>query len=266
MNYKKISIVLLVFLTLLVTMSAISAENVNENTDVQSNVDETPVSPEITSNVENTQTTPNSDATKSPTVVKKIKTKVEAPQVASKHKKSNYFKIKVEKRYDDDVPIKHTKLKLKIFTGSKSKTYTVKTNSYGVAKFNTKVLSKGTHKVIISSENEKYEISKQSKIFIGKEYSAILKANSKKVLNKKDTATVKIKNDGDEKEAKVVFVKKPKNTIITKAKFYLKNKFTGKTIVLSDLCEFDDGKWEVPDKDYSYRYTLVKVQVFYIKI
>ncbi len=266
MNYKKISIVLLVFLTLLVTMSAVSAGNVTENTNVDGIVDETPVSAEITSDVENVQTTPVSDATKSPNVVKKIKTKVEAPQVASKYKKSTYFKIKVEDRYDDDVPIKYTKLKLKIFTGLKYKTYTVKTNSHGVAKFNTNVLSKGTHKVIISSDNEKYEISKQSKIYIGKEYSTILKANSKKVLNTKDTVQVKIKNDGDEKEAKVVFVKKPKNTIITKAKFYLKNKFTGKTIVVSDLCEFDDGKWEVPDKDYSSRYTLVKVQVFYIKI
>ncbi|MBE6499382.1 MAG: hypothetical protein E7Z80_02395 [Methanobrevibacter thaueri] len=252
MNYKKISFILLILLTLLLTVSVISAENITENTKESQNTS-------ITNNTENTQ------ITNTETSQPKIKTKIEAPQVAFKHKKSNYFKIKVEDRYDDDIPIKNIKLKLKIYTGSEYKTYTVKTNSHGIAKFNTKILGKGTHKVIISSEDNKYEISGKSKIYIGKEYSSKLKINKNKKLKTKDIVKVKLKNDDDEIEAKVVFVKKPKKTIITKAKFYLKKKTTGKSITVTDLCEFDDGKWELPDKDFSKKYRLVKVKLYYIK-
>ena len=291
MNFKKISIVFLVFLIMFVTTCAVSAEDVdNTATDniIGNNAEELQSVPENSNNVDEPQaapvntnepqpltdtgnssgadTTPKITYNAQPSTVKKIKTKVEAPRVAFKHKKSAYFKIEVEDRYDDDIPIKNTKIKLKIYTGSKYKTYTVKTNSYGVAKFNTKVLGKGTHKVVISSADSRYDIYKTSKIYIGKQYSSVVKVNSKKVLKTKDKVKIRIKYDEDEKEAKVVFAKKAKKTIITKAKFYLKNKFTGRTIVVTDFCEFDDGRWELPDKDFSFPYTLDKVKVYYIKI
>lgn len=194
--------------------------------------------------------------------VKKISTKVSAPQVVSEYKKSKYFKVKVKDKKGKLV--KNVKIKIKVYTGSKTKTYTVKTNSKGIANFNTKVLKLGNHKVVISSANSKYQISKKSKIFIGKKHYAIVKPKSKKVLKNKDVIGIKIKKDEDEKEAKVVYKKTPKYTKVMKAKFYFKNKKTGKIIVKTDSSEFDDGVWELPDEDFSRKYTLVKVKVWYL--
>lgn len=124
----------------------------------------------------------------------------------------------------------------------------------------------GSHKVVISSADDRYKISKVSNILIGKEFSTVLKSNSNNVLKTKDKIAFKFKNDFDEKEVKVVFKKKSKHTIITKAKFYFKNKYTGKIVTKIDNCEFDDGRWEVPDADYLNRFTLLNVKVWYLKV
>ncbi len=83
-------------------------------------------------------------------------------------------------------------------------------------------------------------------------------------MKNKDVLGVKIYNDEDEKEAKVVYKKTPKYTKVVKAVFYLKNKKTGKIIKKTDSAEFDDGRWDLPDKDFSKKYTLVKVKVWYL--
>ena len=53
-------------------------------------------------------------------------------------------------------------MKVKVYTGKKYKTYTLKTSSKGIAKLNTKSLSVGTHKVVVSSAN-KYCVAKSAK-------------------------------------------------------------------------------------------------------
>ena len=123
----------------------------------------------------------------------------------------------------------------------------------------------GVHKVVISSADDRYQISKNSKIIIGKEYTSVLNSKAKNVLKTKDVIFYKIKQDDDEKEVKVVFAIKAKHSIITKAVFYLKNRFTGKIVSKIDKCEFDDGKWEMPDTDFSNKYTLVNIKVWYVK-
>ena len=80
-----------------------------------------------------------------------------------------------------------------------------------------------------------------SKIFIGKQYKTTLKPKANKVLKGKDVVGLKTKNDFDEREVKVIFKKTPKHTKILKAKFYIKNKNTGKILSTVDKCEFDDG-------------------------
>lgn len=115
--------------------------------------------------------------------MKKSKTTVEADQKAVKYKKSTYFKVKVEDKYDNDIPIKHVKLKIKVG----KKVFNVKTNSYGVAKINTKSLKTGTHKVVITSLDNRYSVYKTFKIIVGKQYVETLKStSSKKVLKNKD--------------------------------------------------------------------------------
>jgi hypothetical protein len=191
---------------------------------------------------------------------------VDADDVAVVHKKKSYFKVKV-KNDDTDKPVKNLKLKLKVFTKKKSKTYSIKTNSMGIAKFNTKVLGTGKHKVVVSSADDQYSVKKNAKIFVGKKHGINLKAGSSKKLKNGDTIKVSVKKDDDgDKEVKVAFKAKPKHTIILKAKFYLKNKKTGKVIKKTDYAEFDDGRWDWPDKDFSCRYVPVKIKVTFINI
>ena len=97
--------------------------------------------------------------------VKKAPTTVKAPKVSGKYKKSKYFKITV-KSYKKAV--KGLKLKVKVYTGKKYKTYTIKTDKKGVAKLNTKRLKVGKHKVTISSGNANYKVSGKSTITIKK--------------------------------------------------------------------------------------------------
>ena len=99
--------------------------------------------------------------------VDKAKTTVSAPKVTAKVKKSKYFKVTVKNKATKKV-VKNIKIKVKVYTGKKFKTYTVKTSSKGLAKLNTKSLKVGKHKVVVSSGNSKYVISAKSVITIKK--------------------------------------------------------------------------------------------------
>ena len=180
-------------------------------------------------------------------------------------RKNKYFKVKVEDD-NNDRPVKNLKLTIKVYTKSKFKSYTIKTNSYGIAKFNTKNLKIGKHKVIITSEDSKYPVNKKANIYVGKKHTIEVKANSIKKLKNKDKIRAYTKNDDDEKEVKIVFKGNAKHTIILKAKFYFKNKSTGKIIVKTDKIDFDNGRFELPDADCSSRYTPTKVKIEYINI
>ena len=96
--------------------------------------------------------------------VKKAKTIVKAAKVTAKHKKSKYFKATIKHKVTKK-PLDYVKIKVKVYTGKKAKTYTLKTNGNGVLKLNTKKLSKGLHKVIIKSTKD-YKINKKSSIKI----------------------------------------------------------------------------------------------------
>ena len=97
--------------------------------------------------------------------VTKAKAIVKAPKVKFKHKKSKYFKVTL-KHKTTKKPMSGIKVKLKIYTCKKFKTYTVKTNKKGVAKFNTKKLKYGKHRVKIMSGNKNVIVSKKSVIRI----------------------------------------------------------------------------------------------------
>ena len=195
---------------------------------------------------------------------KKTSTKVDADDVAVVYKKNKYFKFEVETKYTDR-DVKNIKVNLKVYTNSKSKTYSVYTNSYGVAKFNTNKLSLGNHKVIITSGDSKYSIYKKANIFVGKYHALNFKVNSPRNLKNNDTINIYKYYDEDDVNLRVGFKGTPKYTKIIKAKFYFKNKYTGRVIVKTDRSDFDDGRWEWPDEDYSYyNYVPVKVKVYFV--
>ncbi|WP_407391940.1 hypothetical protein [Methanobrevibacter sp.] len=99
--------------------------------------------------------------------IKKIKTTVKAKKVNNKFKKSKYFKVSVKNKVTKKA-ISNVKVKIKVYTGKKYKTFTVKTNKKGIAKLNTKSLKIGKHKVAISSGNKNIKISAKSVIKIKK--------------------------------------------------------------------------------------------------
>ena len=98
-------------------------------------------------------------------IVKKAKTTVKAPKVTAKYKKSKYFKVTV-KHKKTKKPVQGVKVKIKVYTGKKFKTYKVKTNKKGIAKLNTKKLKWGKHKVVITSADPSCKISAKSTIRI----------------------------------------------------------------------------------------------------
>lgn len=99
--------------------------------------------------------------------IQKARTIVKAPKVVNKFKKSKYFKATIKNKETKKL-LSNVKVKIKVYTGKKFKTYNVKTNKKGIAKINTKNLKIGTHKVVISSGNSNYKISAKSAIKIKK--------------------------------------------------------------------------------------------------
>ena len=91
-------------------------------------------------------------------VIVKAPTVLTPYKVVAKKGTNTYFKV-VAKNTKTKKVITGLAIKVKVFTGSKYKIYTVKTNSKGVAFLNVKTLSVGLHKVVISSGN-KYCVAK----------------------------------------------------------------------------------------------------------
>ena len=97
--------------------------------------------------------------------IAKAKTTVKAPKVTNKYKKSKYFKVTVKNKATKKA-VSNVKVKIKVFTGKKYKTYIVKTNKKGMTQINTKNLKVGKHIVKITSANVNYHISAKSQITI----------------------------------------------------------------------------------------------------
>ena len=81
-----------------------------------------------------------------------LKITASAPTKTVKYKANSYFNIKVTDYFG--FLKKNLTLKVKVYTGSKYVTYTVKTNSSAIARIKTNKLAIGTHKVAISSGNK----------------------------------------------------------------------------------------------------------------
>ena len=97
--------------------------------------------------------------------INKAKTIVKAPKTTNQFKKSSYFKVALKNKISNKA-ISNVKVNIKVFTGKKFKTFTVKTDKKGIAKINTKNLKIGNHKVVISSNDNNYQISAKSMIKI----------------------------------------------------------------------------------------------------
>ena len=93
-------------------------------------------------------------------VVNKAKTTVKVPKSIKKYKKL-HITIKNKKTKK---AISKVKIKVKVYTGKKYKTFKIKTDKKGIAKLNISKLKKGKHALIIKSLNNNYKISKKTYI------------------------------------------------------------------------------------------------------
>ena len=105
--------------------------------------------------------------------ITKAKLIISAPKTTNGFKQSDKFKVVVKNKATKHV-ISNVKVTIKVYTGKTYKTYTVKTNSKGVASINTKKLSKGSHNVVVSVKATKSINKKSAKSTI-------------KIVNKKST-------------------------------------------------------------------------------
>lgn len=183
LNLKQFSLIFLVLCALLLSISAISAadnstdEVVGEAEDVQ--LEQNSIDTPILTNETSTQTTDKNTADSTSTTnstVKKLK--ASAPVVYNTYKKKGTFKITIKD--SNKKPMKKVKIKVKVYTGKKSKTYTLTTDKKGVATLSTKTLKKGTHKVVMSSADKRYTLSKKSYIHIGVKKTLTLKIGKTK--------------------------------------------------------------------------------------
>ena len=159
-----------------------------------------------------------------------VKTKVSTPDLGYVYKKNSKMHITVKEKSTKQ-PVKNLKIKVKVYTNKKSKTYNLKTNSKGVAKLSTKKLKLGTHTFIVKSRDGNFSVYKKDKIFIGYKKSVTLKVNKHKKLKSGDVISTNIQNKtGTATHVWYGGMKSdidPHYTMILKAKLYFKDK-TGK--------------------------------------
>ena len=103
----------------------------------------------------------NAKTVTSKIVIKKAPTKLTPKKITAKKGAKKYFQVKVTNKKTKKV-IKGVKVKIKVYTGKKAKTYTAKTSAKGIAKISTAKLKVGSHKVVVSSGN-KYCVAKKAK-------------------------------------------------------------------------------------------------------
>ncbi len=90
---------------------------------------------------------------------------IKAPKVTNTFNMTKYFKVKVKDKSTKKI-IKGIKIRLKLVATKFTKYFTIRTDSKGIAKLNTKSLSNQTYRVTISPANNKYLISAKSTIVI----------------------------------------------------------------------------------------------------
>ena len=163
-----------------------------------------------------------------------IKSKVKFSNDISKYKKNKYLKIKITNKKTKK-PIKNLKFKFKIqLSKKKYKTYTLKTNSKGIAKYSLKKLKPGAHTITISSKTHEFDNTLWFVDIWKVKKTTTLKMNTrKKVEGEWMHADYETRNDAQFPRGAFIWgdigTENP-GYIALKAKFFFKNKKTGKII------------------------------------
>ncbi|MBQ7928486.1 MAG: hypothetical protein IJ287_07075 [Methanobrevibacter sp.] len=90
---------------------------------------------------------------------------ISAPNITNEFNQTRYFEVAVKDKSTKGA-VSGIKIKIKLSASNFTKYFTIKTDSKGVAKLNTKDLLNGTYSVAIGPANNKYWISAKSTIVI----------------------------------------------------------------------------------------------------
>lgn len=154
-----------------------------------------------------------------PITVNKATAVIKASGITVALKKGTLWTIKLVGSKTGN-PISNMQLTLKVYTGSKYKTVTLKTNSKGEASYQTKGLTKGTHKVIVSGTHPSYNFNTLT--------STIKVIKPKKLTFKVNKNVAK---DGSSLSITTYYKKKPINGVQLKLNVYNGKKLS-KTVTL----------------------------------
>lgn len=144
--------------------------------------------------------------------ISKAKLKISAPKLTANYKENKKFKITVKNKESKNA-MKGIKILVKVFTGSKYKKYSLKTNKNGIVNINTKSLAKGTHKVTVNVKATSKVKSASAKSSI----KTVEKAQYMKIKVNGKVLTVKLENN---KATKALVDKLKKGDITVKASEY----------------------------------------------
>ena len=97
-------------------------------------------------------------------ITSKIIIKKSPLKITSKTSKK-HLELKVVNKKSSKT-VKGVKLKVKVFTGSKSKIFTSKSNSKGICNINLKSIKSGSHKIEVSCNNKYYTLKTHKTIKI----------------------------------------------------------------------------------------------------
>lgn len=191
-----------------------------------------------------------------PVTVKKTNLAIKVSKMTTTYKSGKKWTIKVTDE-SNGKPAANINVNLKVYTGSKYKTHTVKTNSEGIATFAASTLAKGNHKVILSISKTGYS---------AKSVTSNIKINAKKLYivgetNKFKDCTQLILGAYDKEKDKLVSGIKLQIKIYTGKKYKTfnlvtkKSKTLGDILVLLETNAFSPGKHLVKVKVTTPNYT-----------
>ena len=158
---RKLILILLIF-SAIFAISHVSAEEISADGDLIAVEDTEPIS--IDETTDKITDTPKeiianeSEVTNTSSevpVAEKTKATLKASKATVAYKKSTKWSIKLTDANGKGISGKN--IALKIYTGSKYITKNVKTDSRGVAKYDTKSLNAGTHKIVASFKDDAFD-------------------------------------------------------------------------------------------------------------
>lgn len=292
MKLKKIILILFV-LCILLCIGSVSATQDNDtlagdNADVQLTSDSNmKMLSENESSTENDANTPDEDINQPNTLsssnvapLQKKTTKIDAFALCGNSfiKKTNhYFTVKVcsfNEKTEKIMFHKNVKLTVKVKIGKTIKTYKVTTNSNGEAKIlNIKNLKVGAYPVTVNSRDEKFNVKDKGKIYIFNNNQKTITIKMNKSKKVKGGSLEAFYSTRDAQESKGVHVQSysseghdgDPHLFITKAKFFFKNKKTGKIITKTSKTKISKlYGWDYPYSKLINGYTPIKAKIWYV--